>query len=270
MKSSVMRLLINCISVAIGLVTAPTIGFAVAVPTSALYSDVVTNSGVQSSVSDSSTVSYTNGPLHSYASTSFGVNRAYAQATGPGAVGANSVWYDSFSYNGAAGPTATVNYSVVLTGSNLRGAGAGGLGGGEYDLVRYQSHNSVSTLLSWIEVPDNASHLSLLGPSAALLGFANLDSPGNYDLLFSGSFSIAAGETWYIASILSAGADTDQTLDYAHSAHFGISTTNGAVIDAASGNQYPTSVSTVPEPATLTLSLVALGVLGMRRSARMG
>lgn len=270
MEPSLMRLLINCTSVAIGLVAAPTIGYAVTVPMSELYSNVVTDSGVQSSVSDSSTVSYSSGPLSSYASTGFGVNRAYAQAAGPGAVGANSVWYDSFSYNGSAGPTVNVNYSVALTGSNLRGTGAGGLGGGEYDLVRYQSYNSVSTLLSWIEVPANASNLRLLGPGAALLGFANLDSPGNYDLLFTGSFSIAAGETWYIASILSVGADTDQTLDYAHSAHFGISTTNGFLIDAASGAAYPNAVSAVPEPATLILSLVGLSVLGMRRNARMG
>lgn len=235
-------------------------------PMSELYSDVASLSGVESSVSDSSTVTYRDGSSISYSSTNFGVNHAYAQAVGSVSVGSDSVWYDSFTYTGATGSFAQVNVSSFLNGSNQQTA-PGGVGGGEYDLVAYRSWKSIGTLLSWIDSPNNAYNLSMLGSGAVLLGHANLDDTGNYNLVLNRSLNVAAGDTWYIASILSVGADADATVDFAHSAHFGISAANGLSVVAASGTVYPDAVGAVPEPATIALSLLGLGFMGLRGRA---
>lgn len=209
------------------------------------------------------------------AQTSYGQNHAFAEANGvPAEVSADSIWVDHFT---ALGPT-QLQLTVIVSGIQ---AGVPWIGG-EYDLVTFQNPLTSAELMNWVEnngdnAPPNSVNVDGLGLGAASLLYANLDSfDGQTFLRSSISFALNTGDSFFLASILSIGLDGTTTefgpaygtMDYNHSAHFGIQVLSGPGVVADSGSIYQTANS-VPEPGILALIAIAiLSIIFVRQTIR--
>lgn len=238
-------------------------GFAVAahasaaVPSTTLYSSVSLNGGtpttiVEYSGSANAALGTAGSGPYATSQTAFGINRTLASSTKGNSASSDSVWFDQFT----AGSTATKIRVTTAVNGIRSGAGAGG----EFDWVTYKSYRSVADLIHWVDVNgDPGVNISdVLGAGAMGLAYVNLDPLGSFSATYSSDIALAAGESIYIAGMLGVSVDDDGLMDYAHSAHFGVTVLEGS-LRSASGTSYPSSV---PEPGILALMFSALGVMG--------
>lgn len=208
--------------------------------------------GFAQSVTDGSLLSYQSGGYLATAQAAFGVNRVYASAQGAAAwIGAASLWTDKFTVDAPVGQAVWVSFSVLLSGANSAPLPIGGsseVGGGEYDLLIHGSYQTPEDLLKGIDVPDNQAFIKV-----------NLDHLPAFHEVHTNAFLAHGGDSFYVSSILGVGADRDQVMDFAHSAHFGISVGAGASLVSSSGTVY---AAAVPEVGGAWLAVAGLMVLG--------
>ena len=212
------------------------------------------------SVTDGSLLSYSDDHYAATAQSDFGVNRVYASATdATGGIGAASVWSDVFTVSGSSESWVTVTLSTLLSGRNeVIGGTVVDLdeSGGEFDLLVYESPMSPEALLAQMDEPDNVAFIKVA-----------LDAPGVYSQVLSRTLTVRGGSSFYVAGVMALGADRNQVMDFAHSAHFGIQAGPGVALTTLSGVVYP---STVPEPGMGVLGLAGCLVLVWRKGQQRG
>lgn len=175
----------------------------------------------------------------------------------PGGGYALSVWSDGFVVNGGSGD-GTLNFSVRFHGTLFDPQDTTYALLMAVDPVAFSPAAIVADAdYGYVNLPATTSLLVEVDATPDFAPGLNVYqfSPGFIDELINVSVPFTYGHTFYLASVLDIGGYGD----FYHSAKFGITAPEGAVINSLSGSFYPAAA--VPELETWVMTLAGLSLL---------